>query len=57
MIKQVVEVMTDYEKFDRLVHYLKNYQAEGSKVLIFVETKKGCDQLTRSLRHQGQECR
>jgi hypothetical protein len=26
-------------------------------VLIFVETKKGCDQLTRSLRHQGQECR
>ena len=48
MIKQIVEVVTDYEKYNRLCDHLKNYN-DGSKVLIFVETKKGCDQLTRSL--------
>ena len=25
----------------------------NGRVLIFVETKKGCDALTRSLRHEG----
>jgi hypothetical protein len=48
MIKQIVEVVTDYEKYARLCDHLKNYN-DGSRVLIFVETKKGCDQLTRSL--------
>ena len=48
MIKQIVEVVTDYEKYNRLCDHLRNYN-DGSRVLIFVETKKGCDQLTRSL--------
>lgn len=26
---------------------------DGSKILIFVETKKGCDQVTRQLRMDG----
>lgn len=47
-IKQIVEVVTDYEKYARLCDHLRNYN-DGSRVLIFVETKKGCDQLTRSL--------
>lgn len=53
MIEQVVEVVGDYEKYSRLVYYLQQYQADGGKVLVFVETKKGCDALTRSLNGQG----
>ena len=48
MIKQIVEVVSDYDKYGRLCDHLKNFN-DGSRVLIFVETKKGCDQLTRSL--------
>lgn len=48
MIKQIVEVLSDYDKYGRLCDHLKNFN-DGSRVLIFVETKKGCDQLTRSL--------
>lgn len=47
-IKQIVEVVSDYDKYTRLCDHLRNYN-DGSRVLIFVETKKGCDQLTRSL--------
>jgi len=50
-IQQIVEVVTDYAKYDRLTYHLQNFN-DGSKVIIFVETKKGCDQLTRSLRMQ-----
>jgi ATP-dependent RNA helicase DDX5/DBP2 len=51
-IHQIVEVVTDYAKYERLIHHLSGFN-DGSKVIIFVETKKGCDQLTRSLRQQG----
>ncbi len=52
MIKQYVEVVSDFDKYPRLVHHLREFN-DGSKVMVFVETKKGCDQLTRSLRGQG----
>lgn len=52
MIDQVIEVVTDYEKYPRLVNHLAQYN-DGSKVIIFVETKKGCDTLSGSLRRQG----
>ena len=32
--------------------YLKDFN-DGSRVICFVETKKGCDSLTRSLANQG----
>ncbi|KAI3454437.1 hypothetical protein Pfo_011100 [Paulownia fortunei] len=51
-IHQVVEVMTDLEKYNRLIRLLKDV-TDGSKILIFVETKKGCDQVTRQLRMDG----
>ncbi|KAK4479365.1 hypothetical protein RD792_014877 [Penstemon davidsonii] len=51
-IRQVVEVMTDLEKYNRLIRLLKDVM-DGSKILIFVETKKGCDQITRQLRMDG----
>ena len=44
--------MTDYDKYPRLCHYLKDF-TDGKRVIIFVETKKGCEQLTRSLRGEG----
>ncbi len=53
MIEQIVEVVTDYEKYSRLVYYLNQYNASGGKMLVFVETKRGCDALTRSLSQQG----
>ena len=55
-IQQIVEVVTDYDKYARLCEHLRNYN-DGSRVLIFVETKKGCDQLTRSLRGQNYSAR
>ncbi|KAG8378790.1 hypothetical protein BUALT_Bualt07G0021600 [Buddleja alternifolia] len=51
-ITQVVEVMTDLEKYNRLIRLLKEMM-NGSKILIFVETKKGCDQVTRQMRMDG----
>uniref|UniRef100_A0A803QXQ1 RNA helicase n=2 Tax=Cannabis sativa TaxID=3483 RepID=A0A803QXQ1_CANSA len=51
-INQIVEVMTDMEKYNRLIKLLKEVM-DGSKILIFIETKKGCDQVTRQLRMDG----
>ncbi|MED6218174.1 Envelope glycoprotein gp160, variant 2 [Stylosanthes scabra] len=51
-INQVVEVLTDAEKYNRLIRLLKEVM-DGSRVLIFMETKKGCDQVTRQLRMDG----
>ncbi|GAB2269778.1 Envelope glycoprotein gp160 [Dionaea muscipula] len=51
-ISQVVEVVTDFEKYNRLIILLREIM-DGSRVLIFVETKKGCDQVTRQLRMDG----
>lgn len=56
MITQLVEMVTDYEKYPRLQHHLRNVE-RNDKVIVFVETKKGCDQLTRSLRGEGFPCR
>ena len=39
MIRQVVEVVTDYDKYNRLLHFLKEFS--DRRVIIFVETKKG----------------
>jgi hypothetical protein len=52
LIKQNVEVASDCDKYPSLVHHLREFN-DGSKVMVFVETKKGCDQLTRSLCFQG----
>ncbi|KAJ6339726.1 hypothetical protein OIU77_007633 [Salix suchowensis] len=53
-INQVVEVMMDLEKYNRLIKLLKE-EMDGSRILIFMETKKGCDQVTRQLRMDGWE--
>ncbi|XP_028765063.1 DEAD-box ATP-dependent RNA helicase 20 [Neltuma alba] len=51
-INQVVEVLTEVEKYNRLIRLL-NELMDGSRILIFIETKKGCDQVTRQLRTDG----
>ncbi|XP_004515873.1 DEAD-box ATP-dependent RNA helicase 20 [Cicer arietinum] len=51
-INQVVEVVTDMEKYNRLLKLLKEVM-DGSRILIFTETKKGCDQVTKQLRMDG----
>ena len=50
-IEQIIEVVDDHGKYDRLLHYLK--EVGDGKCLIFVETKRGADQLTSSLRAAG----
>ncbi|KAJ7945822.1 DEAD-box ATP-dependent RNA helicase [Quillaja saponaria] len=51
-INQVVEVVTDIEKYNRLIKLLREMM-DGNRILIFMETKKGCDQVTRQLRMDG----
>ncbi|CAL5375002.1 unnamed protein product [Camellia sinensis] len=51
-INQVVEVVTEVAKYNRLIRLLKEVM-DGNRILIFMETKKGCDQVTRQLRMDG----
>lgn len=56
-ITQSVEVCTDQDKYGNLLRRLKENLTNKDRVLVFVETKKGCDMLTRSLRSDGFEAR
>ncbi|CAM9795581.1 unnamed protein product, partial [Choristocarpus tenellus] len=55
-IKQYIECIEDFNKYRSLSKYLQEHNNSG-RVLIFVETKKGCDALTRSLRQDGWQAR
>jgi ATP-dependent RNA helicase DDX5/DBP2 len=52
-ITQVVEVCSDVEKYRNLLTHLRKSWSPKDRTLVFVETKKGCDMLTRSLRADG----
>mmetsp|Transcript_14445 Transcript_14445/g.39779 ORF Transcript_14445/g.39779 Transcript_14445/m.39779 type:complete len:271 (-) Transcript_14445:1334-2146(-) len=56
-IKQIIEVCTDQDKYHSLLKYIKETLTPKDRVLVFVETKKGCDMLTRSLRMDGFQAR
>ena len=56
-VTQVIEVCDDMEKYRKLLVYLRENLSPKDRVLIFVETKKGCDMLTRSLRADGFQAR
>merc|ERR1712232_995584 len=51
-IRQYVEVVQESEKRNRLKRLLDKVM-DGSKILIFCETKRGGDQLTREMRLDG----
>lgn len=54
-ITQHVEVISHYAKRDRLNQIVKEAMGsdETAKVIIFAETKRGCDDLTRNMRMDG----
>uniref|UniRef100_A0A8C2DEV8 RNA helicase n=1 Tax=Cyprinus carpio TaxID=7962 RepID=A0A8C2DEV8_CYPCA len=53
-ILQIVDVCNDGEKEDKLMRLLEEIMSEKeNKTIIFVETKRRCDDLTRSMRRDG----
>merc|ERR1719162_2286836 len=56
-VTQTVVVCNDQDKYRNLLQNLKDNLTEQDRVLVFVETKKGCDMLTRSLRADGFKAR
>merc|ERR1712176_439317 len=56
-VTQIIEVCSDPDKYRSLLRYLRENLTQKDRVLVFVETKKGCDMLTRSLRMDGFQAR
>lgn len=53
-ITQLVEVISDFEKRDRLAkHVVEASKDQDGKVLIFASTKRTCDNITQYLREDG----
>ncbi|KAI4877534.1 hypothetical protein NFI96_015813 [Prochilodus magdalenae] len=53
-ILQIVDVCSDGEKEDKLLRLLEEIMSEKeNKTIIFVETKRKCDDLTRRMRRDG----
>uniref|UniRef100_W5N7T2 RNA helicase n=1 Tax=Lepisosteus oculatus TaxID=7918 RepID=W5N7T2_LEPOC len=53
-ILQIVDVCNDGEKDDKLLRLLEEIMSEKeNKTIIFVETKRRCDDLTRRMRRDG----
>jgi ATP-dependent RNA helicase DDX5/DBP2 len=51
-IRQIVDVISESQKYNKLVKLLEDIM-DGSRILVFLDTKKGCDQITRQLRMDG----
>ncbi|XP_022721522.1 DEAD-box ATP-dependent RNA helicase 20-like isoform X2 [Durio zibethinus] len=51
-IRQHVDIVSESQKYNKLVKLLEDIM-DGSRILIFMDTKKGCDQITRQLRMDG----
>ncbi|XP_044152720.1 probable ATP-dependent RNA helicase DDX5 [Bufo gargarizans] len=53
-ILQIVDVCNEGEKDDKLVRLMEEIMSEKeNKTIVFVETKRRCDELTRRLRRDG----
>lgn len=53
-ITQLVEVVTGFEKRDRLLKHLEiASEDKDSKMLVFASTKRTCDEITKYLREDG----
>ncbi|KAJ5150005.1 RNA helicase (Dbp) [Penicillium atrosanguineum] len=53
-ITQIVEVMSDFEKRDRMIKHMEKVMEDRSnKILIFTGTKRVADEITRFLRQDG----
>lgn len=56
-VTQIIEICSDYDKYKSLLNHLRMNLNERDRVLVFVETKRGCDMLTRSLRQDNFQAR
>lgn len=53
-IRQIVEVCEEHEKEEKLMKLLKEIGSDcNNKIIIFVETKKKVDDITKSIRREG----
>eukprot|EP00019_Armaparvus_languidus_P002038 CAMPEP_0168596548 /NCGR_PEP_ID=MMETSP0420-20121227/10077_1 /TAXON_ID=498008 /ORGANISM="Pessonella sp." /LENGTH=498 /DNA_ID=CAMNT_0008633115 /DNA_START=41 /DNA_END=1533 /DNA_ORIENTATION=+ len=52
-IEQIIDCCSDVEKRARLLRIIEKATAEKTKMLVFCDTKRGCDQITRNLRMDG----
>jgi len=53
-ITQIVEIMSDFEKRDRMIKHMEKIMEDRSnKILIFTGTKRIADEITRFLRQDG----
>lgn len=53
-ITQVIEVVSDFDKRDRLVKHMEVASQDAeSKILVFASTKRMCDEITKYLREDG----
>ncbi|XP_030064291.1 probable ATP-dependent RNA helicase DDX5 [Microcaecilia unicolor] len=53
-IFQIVDVCQDFEKDDKLLRLMEEIMSEKeNKTIVFVETKRRCDNLTRRMRRDG----
>lgn len=51
-IRQLIELVDDSGKLMLLLRILQDSIAKGFKILIFTETKRGCDSLARDLKNE-----
>nr|KAJ0204476.1 hypothetical protein LSAT_V11C500258290 [Lactuca sativa] len=51
-VQQHVHIVTENQKYNKLVTLLDEIM-DGIRILIFMDMKKGCDQITRQLRMDG----
>merc|ERR1712013_227787 len=53
-ILQIVDVCEEWQKEQKLARLLEEIGCEnGAKILVFTETKRKCDELTRLMRKDG----
>lgn len=52
MIKQSFDFIPEEDKYSSLCRLLEQHM-DGSRILVFCETKRGCDDVTRKLRQEG----
>lgn len=52
-VTQIIEVVSEFEKRNRLLKHLETISQENAKVIIFVATKRVADDLTKFMRMDG----
>ena len=51
-VVQIIEIIDEYKKQETLLRHMKNI-AQGTRVIIFCETKRGCEEVRHILRNEN----